>query len=256
MRATSYGLFFMTLTQHLQDRTILITGAGQGLGRAAALAFAAQGATVILTGRKVSKLEAVYDEIEAMGAPQAAIFPIDLAKAGEAEYTALAEAIFKEFGKLDGILHNAARFDNLSPLEIQTAEQLKGMFQVNVVAPFLLTKACLPLFKRSADASVIFTSTTAAQHPAAYWGAHAISKSALQTLASVWANELGTTPNIRMNTVIPGAVQSPHRQKSHPGELPDQLPTPESIMPLYVYLMGHESTGVNGQVFEAQKFSH
>jgi NAD(P)-dependent dehydrogenase (short-subunit alcohol dehydrogenase family) len=245
----------MTQIQHLQDRTILITGAGQGLGRAAALAFATQGATVILTGRKVSKLEEVYDEIVATGAPQPAIFPLDLAKADEAGCTALAEAMFKEFGKLDGLLHNAARFDNLSPLEIQTAEQVKGMFQVNVVAPFLLTKACLPLLKRSLDASVIFTSTTAAHHPAAYWGAHAVSKSALETLAKIWSEELGTTPHLRMNTVIPGAVQAPQRRKSHPGETPEQLPTPESIMPLYVYLMGHESAGVNGQVFEAQKFS-
>lgn len=240
---------------HLQDRIILVTGAGQGLGRTAALTFAAAGATVILIGRKVSKLEEVYDEIMATNAPQPAIFPLDLAKADEAGCTALAEAIFKEFGKLDGILHNAARFDNLSPLEIQTAEQLKGMFQVNVVAPFLLTKACFPLLRRSQDASVIFTSTTAGHHPSAFWGAHAATKSALETLAIVWSEELEATPNIRMNIVIPGAVQSPQRRKSHPGELPDALPTAESIMPLYLYLMGHESTGVNGQVFEAQKFT-
>lgn len=239
---------------HLQSRIILVTGAGQGLGRTAALTFAAAGATVILIGRKVSKLEAVYDEIVAAGAPQPAIFPLDLAKADEAGCTALAEAIFKEFGKLDGMLHNAARFDNLSPLEIQTAEQLKGMFQVNVVAPFLLTKACFPLLQRSKDASVIFTSTTAGHHPTAFWGAHAVTKSALETLAKVWSEEIGATPHIRMNTVIPGAVQSPQRRKSHPGESPESLPTAESIMPLYLYLMGHESTEVNGQVFEAQKY--
>lgn len=239
--------------QHLKDRVILITGAGQGIGRAAALAFAAQGATTLLIGRKISKLEEVYDEIEAGGHSQAAIFPLDLAKAGEEEYKALAEGIYQQLGRLDGILHNASRFDNLSPLEIQTAEQMTGMFRVNTVAPFLLTKACLPLLKRAQDASVIFTSTTAAHHPAAFWGAHAVSHSATETLARIWAEEMSTFPNIRINTVIPGPVQSPQRRKSHPGEVAENLPDAASMMPLYLYLMGHDSSGVSGQVFEAQK---
>ncbi|HEY3328109.1 MAG TPA: YciK family oxidoreductase [Novimethylophilus sp.] len=239
--------------QHLKDRVILITGAGQGIGRAAALAFAAQGATTILIGRKVAKLETLYDEIEAEGYPQPAIFPLDLAKAGEEEFKAMAEGISQQIGRLDGILHNAAHFDNLSPLELQTAKQFNSMLQVNLVAPFLLTKACLPLLKRSPDASVVFTSTTAAHHPAAFWGTHAVSKSAAETMAKIWAEELGTFPHLRFNTVIPGAVQSPQRRKSHPGEMPQQLPGAEAIMPLYLYLMGHDSAGVSGEVFEALK---
>jgi NAD(P)-dependent dehydrogenase (short-subunit alcohol dehydrogenase family) len=239
--------------QHLQNRVILITGAGQGIGRSAALAFAGQGATIILIGRKVSKLEEVYDEILTIGGPQPAIFPLDLAKIDEQECTALAESIHEQLGRLDGMLHNAARFDNLSPLEIQTAEQMNGMLRVNLITPFLLTKACLPLLKRAPDASVVFTSTTAAHHPAAFWGAHAISKSAAETMAKIWSEEMGTFPNLRFNTVIPGAVQSPQRRKSHPGELSEKLPGPEAIMPLYLYLMGHDSAGVSGQVFEALK---
>jgi len=239
--------------KHLQDRVILVTGAGQGIGRAAAIAFAAQGATVILLGRKVKKLEAVYDEIEAAGGPQPLIFPLNLEKAGEDEFKGLAEGIYQQIGRLDGILHNASRFDNLSPLEIQTAEQMLGMLRVNTVAPFLLTKACLPLLKRAPDASVIVTSTTAAHHPAAYWGAHAISNSAAETMIRIWALELETFPKLRINAVVPGPVQCPQRKKSHPGELYEKLPKPEAIMPLYLYLMGHDSAGVSGQVFEAQK---
>jgi NAD(P)-dependent dehydrogenase (short-subunit alcohol dehydrogenase family) len=238
---------------HLQDRVILVTGAGQGIGRAAALAFAAQGAMVILLGRKVKKLEAVYDEIEAAGGPQPLIFPLNLEKAGEDEFKGLAEGIYQQVGRLDGILQNASRFDNLSPLEIQTAEQMLGMLRVNTVAPFLLTKACLPLLKRAPDASIIVTSTTAAHHPAAYWGAHAISNSAAETLVKIWAQELETFPKLRINAVVPGPVQCPQRKKSHPGELHEKLPKPEAIMPLYLYLMGHDSVGVSGQVFEAQK---
>lgn len=239
--------------RHLQDRVILVTGAGQGIGRAAALAFAAQGATVILLGKKVKKLEAVYDEIEAAGYPQALIFPLNLEKAGEQEYNGLAEGIYQQLGRLDGILHNASRFDNLSPLEIQTMEQFNGMLQTNLIAPFALTKACLPLLKRASDASVVLTSTTAGHHPSAYWGAHAISKSAAETMVNIWALEMETFPNIRINTVIPGAVQCPQRKKSHPGEVHGNLPRPEAIMPLYLYLMGHDSAGVSGQTFEALK---
>ncbi len=238
--------------QHLHDRVILVTGAGQGIGRAAAMAFAAQGATVIMIGRKVQKLEAVYDEIEAAGYPQPLIFPLKLEKSGEEEFNGLAEGIYQQLGRLDGILHNASRFDNLSPLEIQTTEQFTGMLQTNLIAPFVLTKACLPLLRRSPDASVIMTSTTAAHHPAAYWGAHAISKGAAEMLVRIWALELETFPNIRINTVIPGAVQCPQRRKSHPGEVHEKLPKAEAIMPLYLYLMGHDSAGVSGQTFEAQ----
>lgn len=239
--------------RHLQDRVVLVTGAGQGIGRIASLAFAAQGATVILVGRKADKLEQVYDEIVESGGPQPAIFPLDIAKAGENEFKAMAEGIHQQLGRLDGILHNAARFDNLSPLEIQTADQMSGMFKVNVVAPFLITKCCLPLLKRAPDASVIFTSTTAGHHPAAFWGSHAITKSGGETMAKIWAEELGVFPNLRINTVIPGPVQSPQRRKSHPGEITESLPKAEALMPLYLYLMGHDSAGVSGQVFEAQK---
>lgn len=246
-------IHYQPVPQLLQERVILVTGAGQGIGRAAALAFAAQGATVILLGRKVKKLEAVYDEIEAAGGPQPLIFPMNLEKAGEDEYKGLAEGIYQQVGRLDGILHNAGRFDNLSPLEIQTVAQFNGMLATNLVAPFALTKACLPLLKRAPDASVIVTSTTAAHHPAAFWGAHAISNSAAEVMVKIWAQELETFPNLRINAIVPGPVQSPQRKLSHPGELHSSLPPPEAIMPLYLYLMGHDSAGVSGRIFEAQK---
>jgi len=240
---------------HLQDRVILVTGAGQGIGRTAALSFAAQGATVILLGRTVAKLEAAYDAIEAAGGPQPIIFPLELDKTNEQELQALAEGIYQQLGRLDGILHNAAQFNNLSPLALQTISQFESMMRVNLIAPFALTKACLPLLQRAPDASVIFTSTTAGHYPAAYWGAHGISKNAAEHMVKTWALELENQPNIRINTVIPGAVQSPQRKKSHPGEKHGSLATAESIMPLYLYLMGQDSAGTSGQVFEAQAAS-
>ncbi len=234
----------------LKDRVILVTGAGQGIGKSAALAYAASGATVILIGRKVAKLEEVYDAISAAGYAEAAIFPLDLETASEQDFANMAEGIYQQLGRLDGILHNAAHFDNLSPLEIQTMAQFEHMMRVNLIAPFALTKACLPLLQRAPDASVIFTSTSAGHQAAAYWGAHGISKNAVEHMVKTWALELERHLNIRLNTVIPGAVQCPQRKKSHPGEVHGNLPPAESIMPLYQYLMGPDSRGISGKAFE------
>lgn len=233
----------------LKDRVILVTGAGQGIGKAAALAYASCGAHVILLGRKQAKLEAVYDEIEATGSPEPVIFPLDLIKATEQDFANMAEGIYQQLGRLDGILHNAAHFDVLSPLEIQTTKQFEQMLRVHLLAPFALTRACLPLLKKAADASVVFTSTTAAQAPASFWGAHAISKAAADHMAKTWALELESLPNLRINTIVPGAVQSPQRMKSHPGEMHENLPPLSNLMPLYLYLMGPDSAGVSGKTF-------
>lgn len=234
--------------QHLKNRVIIVTGAGQGIGQTAAIAFAKQGATVILIGSTQSKLETTYDTIQAQNLPEALIFPMDLSKATEDDFKAMAEGIYQQLGRLDGILHNATDFNNLSPLEIQTAAQFEEMFRVNVIAPFGLTKACLPLLERAANASVVFTSNSSAQSPKAYWGSHGISKAATDFMMQMWAQELENRPNIRLNSIVPGALQSPQRKKTHPGEAHSELPTMESAMPLYLYLMGDDSSGVAGKI--------
>ena len=245
-------------SQHLKNRVIIVTGAGQGIGQTAAIAFAKQGARVILVGRTQAKLEATYDAIQAQGLPEALIFPTDLNKATEDDFKAMAEGIYQQLGRLDGILHNATDFNNLSPLEIQTAEQFEEMFRVNVIAPFALTKACLPLLARATHASVIFTSNSSAQSPKAYWGSHGISKAATDFMMQMWVQELESRPNIRFNSIVPGALQSPQRKKTHPGEVHTDLPSIESAMPLYLYLMGDDSVGVSGKVipFEANTMFH
>ncbi len=234
--------------QHLKDRVIIVTGAGQGIGQTAAIAFAKQGATVILVGRTQAKLEATYDAIQAQGLPEALIFPMDLNKATEDDFKAMAEGIYQQLGRLDGILHNATNFNNLSPLEIQTIDQFEAMFRVNTIAPFAMTKACLPLLERAANASVIFTSNSSAQTPNAYWGSHGISKAATDFMMQMWTQEIESRPNIRLNSVVPGALQSPQRKKTHPGEVHSELASMESVMSLYLYLMGDDSIGISSKV--------
>ncbi|PSJ16284.1 YciK family oxidoreductase [Nitrosomonas supralitoralis] len=231
----------------LKDRVILVTGAGQGLGRTAALSYANHGATVILHGRKVRKLESVYDEIESIGKEQALIFPLDLERAEEKDYFTLAHAIAQQLGRLDGILHNATYLLGLSPLEQQTIEQWRIMLQVNLIAPFALTNACLPLLKASTDASVIMTSSTHGHNPSAYWGSFAVAKAGLEALVKIQADEWDQMSNLRVNTVIPGLVNSPQRVITHPGEIKQKLRQPEDLMSMYLFLMGADSKGISGQ---------
>ncbi|MDP1558792.1 MAG: YciK family oxidoreductase [Nitrosomonas sp.] len=236
----------------LKDRVILVTGAGQGMGRVAALTYATYGATVILHGRKVDKLECVYDEIETLGKAQAAIHPLDFEKSTEKDFAIMAQAITQQLGRLDGILHNAAFLFGVSPLEIQTLEQWQAMMQVNLLAPFALTRACLPLLKCSSDACVIMTSDTHGHNPTAYWGGFAVAKAGVEALVKIQAEEWEIMPNLRINTVIPGPVNTPQRAKTHPGEVKHSLTQPEDLMSTYLYLMGPDSIGINGQTIFCQ----
>lgn len=234
----------------LKGRVILVTGAGQGIGKTAALTFAAHGATVVLHGKSTRKLEKVYDEIEAAEYPQPAIFPLDLEKAGDADFAALAQAIGGQLGRLDGILHNAARITRPQPLKDQTLEQWLYFMRINLAAPFALTRACLPLLLASKDASVIMTSETHGHTPSPFWGGFAVSKAGLEFLVRMWALELDDS--VRINALIPGSVQAPQRAHTHPAEEWGKLPSPADLMPSYLYLMGADSRGVTGQVLDAR----
>jgi NAD(P)-dependent dehydrogenase (short-subunit alcohol dehydrogenase family) len=232
----------------LKGRVILVTGAGQGIGRVAALTFAEYGATMILHGRNVPKLEAVYDEIEAAGGPQATILPLDLATARDRDFENMALAVEAQLGRLDGILHNASHLTHLGTLEDQNLDEWLQLLRVNLAAPFALTRACAYLLRRSPDASVVFTSETHALEPAAFWGGFAVSKSGLPPLAKIQAQEWERFPNLRVNVVVPGKVDAPQRRRTHPGESPDDRARPETLMPRYLYLMGPDSRGVSGRI--------
>ena len=236
----------------LAGRVILVTGAGDGLGRAAALAYARHGASVILLGRTVVKLEKVYDEIEQQGGPQPAIMPMDMAKAGIDAYRQTAEAVETEFGRLDGLLHNAAYLGALTPFSLYSLEMWPQVMQVNLTAAVLLTRACLPLLEKSADASIVFTSDDVGRSGRAYWGAYSVSKFAIEGLMQLLAVELADTTPIRVNSLNPGAVRTALRARAYPGEDPAILPAPEQVMAVYLYLMGRDSAGVTGQALNAQ----
>ncbi|HWR79744.1 MAG TPA: YciK family oxidoreductase [Pseudomonas sp.] len=236
----------------LKDRVILVTGAGRGIGAAAAKAFAAHGATVLLLGKTEESLNHLYDEIEQAGYPQPAVIPFNLETALSHQYGELAAMVENEFGRLDGLLHNAAILGPRTPLEQLSGDNFMRVMQINVNAEFMLTQAMLPLIKLSEDASVVFTSSSVGRKGKAYWGAYAVSKFANEGLMQVLADELEGTSNARANSINPGATRTNMRAQAYPGENPATNPSPEDIMPLYLYLMGPDSKGVNGQALDAQ----
>lgn len=236
----------------LKDRIIMVTGASDGIGRVAALTFAKHGATVILHGRDLKKLEAVYDEIEAAGGPQPALIPLDLAIATGIELRQLADTIEAEFGRLDGLLNNAALLGDITPLELYDPDTWDSVMKVNLRAPFVLTQAMLPLLKQSTDASVVFATSSVGRRARAFWGAYAASKCGIEGLSQMWADELANTSNIRVNCINPGATRTKMRNSAYPGENPEILKKPEDIMGLYLYLMGKDSKGVTGQSLDCQ----
>lgn len=236
----------------LKNHTILVTGAGDGIGKAAALSFSAHGATVILLGRGRKKLESVYDEIEANGHAQPVIVSLNLETATTENYQELADMIAEEFGHLDGLLHNAGILGQRTPITNYDEKTWQQVMQVNVTAPFMLTKALLPVLDQADNASIIFTSSSVGRKGRAFWGAYAVTKAATENLMETLADEFDGVSNIRTNCINPGATRTNMRMKAYPGENPDNLPTPQDIMPLYLYLMGSDSLIVNGQSINAQ----
>lgn len=238
-------------SQLLADKTILVTGAGDGIGKTAALAYAHAGATVILLGRTVEKLEATYDEIVEAGGPEPAIVPLDMKGATPTHYEQMAQTIKEQFGKLDGVLQNASILGNLSPFKQIKDSEFADVMQVNVSSQFYMTKALLPVLELAPSASVIFTSSTVGSQGRAFWGSYSISKFATEGMMQVLADEYSNSA-IRFNCINPGGTRTSMRAKAFPGEDPGTLKTPEDIMPLYMYLMGNDSADVNGQTLKAQ----
>lgn len=222
-----------TATAHTFDgRVILVTGAGSGLGRALSIALGERGATVVLLGRTLGKLEATYDAIEAVGGPRPALYPMDLSGGRKpvawADYQALVDTIVGQLGHLDGIAHLAAALGKLAPLEHYDPAQWHRVFQVNVHAPFLISKACIPVLRAAADPAIVFANDAKARP---FWGAYGVSKAALVTMSTLLARELqGVSRPIRVHTVEPSPAATPLRQQAYPGEDPRTLAEPSQVI--------------------------
>lgn len=236
---------------HFTDKLMLVTGAASGIGRAVTLALAEQGATVLMLDKKARHLEKLFDLIMESHMTEPVILPVDLIELTPESVTTLAQAVYDNFGHLDGLLHNAAELGSLSPLDQYDMDDWKKVMQVNLLAPYLLTRAMLPLLKRDYPSNIIFSSADVGRTPQAYWGAYSIAYSGVEAQMTIWAEELQAISNIRINSVDPGPIRTGLRRRSHPGENQDTLLPPQTIATAYLYLMD-EQHAFHGQKIKLQ----
>jgi NAD(P)-dependent dehydrogenase (short-subunit alcohol dehydrogenase family) len=235
----------------LLNKTILVTGAGSGIGRQAALTYAKLGATVLLLGKTVEKLENIYDEIVAKNCAEPAIIPLDLKGATKQNYIDMASTIANQFGKLDGALFNASMLGELTPYN-QIHEQIwDEVIKVNVTAQHLMAQALIPALLLADNASLVFTTSGVGKKGRAFWGPYSVSKFATEGLMQVIADEYDES-SLRVNAINPGATATPMRARAYPAENQETISTAEEIMPLYVYLMSDDSISKTGEVLNAQ----
>jgi NAD(P)-dependent dehydrogenase (short-subunit alcohol dehydrogenase family) len=238
------------MNKSLENKVILIVGAGGGVGSECALAAAKAGATVVLCGRSLPPLEKVYDAIVAAGGPEPALFPMDLAAAVDDNYEALAQAMRMQMGRLDAIVCAASAFSALSPLAQQTSAEWLEQFRVNAVAPFLLTQACAGLMRQQNDAPIILLGEQHGRDAKAYWGGFAVSQAALDAWFRIQADEWSKEPALRLHLLIPGPIRSPMRNRTHPGEDRNALPTPTELAADILRLLGEEGRQWRGERLE------
>ena len=231
----------------LAGRVILITGAYGGLGEAAARACAQAGATLILLGRKVPKLSRTYDAIKALGA-QPALYPLDMAGADPTDYEAMADKIVEEFGGLHGVLHCAAEFTGLCPLELTPPEDFLRKLHVNLTAPWLLTQACLPALKQQADSAVVFVTDDPARVNKAYWGPYGIAKAGLQGLVRMLHDETDSGP-VRVAALEPGPMRTNIRSRAFVEEAATLCPSPNVYAAACVHLLSEVGLDRRGQIW-------
>ena len=235
----------------LKDKVILITGAGSGIGKQAAITFSSYGATCILLGRRVDMLEQTYDEITALGYSEPSILPLDMQGATTKHYQQMAQTIVHEYGRLDGCLHNASQLGNLCQFKDIESQQWNDVLKVNVTATAQMTQALLSPLSLANSASIVFTSSSVGRKGRAFWGSYSVSKFATEGMMQVLADEYKSS-SMRFNCINPGATRTEMRAKAYPAEDPLTLKTAEDIMPTYVYLMSDESKNENGQSFDCQ----
>ena len=229
-----------------RGRTVLVTGAGDGLGRSVALGAARCGAEVVLLGRTVRKLEATHDRIVEAGGPPPAIYPMDLSGANPDDYTNLASRIDEAYGRLHGIVHCAVAFPGLAPLAHLEPDDWVRTVHVNLTAPFLVTRACLPLLQRVPDAAVVFVGDAPGRRARAYWGAYEVSKFGVEGLAGVLAEEVESAGTPRVVCVSPGPMRTGLRRRAFPAEPPDAAPDPDAVAGALLFALDPAASIVHG----------
>ena len=236
----------------LEDKVILVTGAGDGIGKAAAISYASHGAKVILLGKTLANLENTYDEITTKGYSDPSISLLDLSTADGNDYDDLKNNLAINYKHLDGLLLNASILGDRSPIEDYDISIWVQTLHVNLTAQFILVKTLLPSLHLSNKASVIFTSSGVGKVGKAFWGAYSVSKFGIEGLSQILSNEHSNDKSIRFNCINPGAIETKMRKAAYPLENPMNLLKPEDIMEKYLWLMSDDSSDIFSQSIDCQ----
>lgn len=233
----------------LEGRVVLVTGAYGGLGSAVARAASRAGATVVITGRRKRQLEQLYDAMVAEGLPEPVIHPLDLEVATPTDYEALADGLERDFGRLDGIVHAAASFKELTPLTVHKPDDWLRVMHVNVSAPFALTQACMPLLTRAQDSAVVFVLDNPELVQRAHWGAYGVSKAAIERLVEILHQETESTP-LRAHALLPAPMRTTLRRAAYFGEDTMIHPMPDATAEAVVHLLSVEGKAARGAALD------
>tara|TARA_B100000686_G_C16744253_1_gene948465 strand:- start:275 stop:1021 length:747 start_codon:yes stop_codon:yes gene_type:complete len=240
----------------LSNRTILITGATDGIGKVLSVEFSKLGSNIILLGKDSSKLDEVYDQLDhSYESQKHLILQADLALLNNESAHEILRAITEEFNSLDGIIHNAAILGIMTTLEDYELSRWDEVLNINLRAPFLLTKTLKTILENATMPRIIFTSSGVANIGRAFWGAYSVSKFGLKGLAEIFANELETTSSIRVFNFDPGATQTKMRASARPAEDPSTLKNPHELLDCYLWFFSEESSDSKNHYFEYAELS-
>lgn len=240
------------IDHQLQGQVHLVTGATRGIGEALCWSLARAGATVLMLGRDEAALETLYDGLMAESLPEPVIIPLDLETLTLDAAEELAGMIETHFGKLNGVIHNAALLGSRTPVSSIKSKEWERVQRVNVDAVLYLTQGLLPLLDATAHATLVLTSSGVGAKARAYWGAYAVSKFAIEGLAQLLADELENTSTTRVFCIDPGATRTSMRAAAYPGEDPLDHPEPAQLMPFYHWLLSMDSQPQRGQRIKAR----
>ncbi|WMY97750.1 MAG: YciK family oxidoreductase [Arsenophonus sp.] len=235
----------------LYKKTILITGAGDGIGKEAALTYASYGANLILIGKKINNVKKTKKIINKKFKVNVEIYSLNFLKLTNVQAKKLVKKIKKKYKYIDGLLHNAAILGEIKPIIDYPIKTWYHVIQVNLHSSFILTKNFLPLLLKAPQSSLIFTSSTVGKKGRANWGAYSVSKFGIESLMQILSDEYKNT-HLRVNCINPGKTQTKMRKKAFPKENFLKNKTPNQIMPIYLYLMSEDSIHISGLTLNAQ----
>lgn len=232
----------------LKNKTILITGATSGIGKACAIALAKQGAQLILLASGAQKLAKTGEEMGQFDCPPALLCPFNLLHATAEHYRQLAAEICEQYNSLDGLIHCAGKLDKLSPLEYTSALHWQSLIQINLNSRFLLTQACLPLLKSAVKSQIMFVlSQKASQTGQAHWGPYQVSEHGTRALFEIFSQELENTA-VRVNALELPPCDTPLRRRVYPFEDQSQLSQPTAFDKLWTQLFQDDATTIHGSM--------